>query len=115
MATVVLPPDWEQRLQPLLDEAGEIVARCVEIHDVAISKLVAGRDKDWEFLREAFLAEYLNAATFIERARLLQEMPQQAVLRPRLTRLRSFLEKTRDLRAVTKALQDFHRELERAA
>ena len=87
----------------------------MEIHDVAISKFVAGRDKDWEFLHEAFLAEYLNAATFIERARLLQEMPQQAVLRPRLTRLRSFLEKTRDLRAVTKALQDFHRELERAA
>ena len=45
LATVVLPPDWEQRLQPLLDEAGEIVARCVEIHDVAISKFVAGRDK----------------------------------------------------------------------
>lgn len=42
LATVVLPTNWRERLQPLLDESGDTIAFCAEIHDVAVSKLIAG-------------------------------------------------------------------------
>ena len=54
LATVVLPTSWEKRLQPLTDDKGEIVAYCAEIHDIAVSKLIAGREKDFRFLKDAF-------------------------------------------------------------
>lgn len=38
LATVVLVPGWEARLQPLADETGTVIARCLELHDVAVSK-----------------------------------------------------------------------------
>ncbi|MBI5383411.1 MAG: hypothetical protein HZA90_01850 [Verrucomicrobia bacterium] len=47
-----LPAGWEQRLIRVSTEnmAG-VVGWCLEIHDLAVSKLAAGRDKDMEFVR----------------------------------------------------------------
>ncbi|MBI1760814.1 MAG: hypothetical protein HYR56_05185 [Acidobacteria bacterium] len=50
LATVVLPSDWQERLQPLADDSGQIIAHCLELYDVAVSKLMASRDQDWGFL-----------------------------------------------------------------
>lgn len=60
LATVVLPAGWEERMKPLLDKQNEVAAYCAEIHDVAVSKLIAGREKDFQFLRDAFEAELIR-------------------------------------------------------
>lgn len=49
--TEVLPGGWEGRLV-LVENVNKAGARgwCLEVHDLAISKLVAGREKDLEFV-----------------------------------------------------------------
>ena len=47
LATVVLPPGWQDRLVPLTDESGQLRAYCLEVHDTCVSKLMAGREKDF--------------------------------------------------------------------
>lgn len=49
-ATVVLTPGWRERLNPLADANGRVVALCLEPHDAAVSKLIAGREKDFQFI-----------------------------------------------------------------
>lgn len=87
LATVVLPTGWRERLKPLLDEAGNEVAFYAEIHDIAVSKLISGREKDFLFLKEAFVREFVDVESFLERLRLVEEMPQSPVLIPRLEML----------------------------
>ncbi|HWB53597.1 MAG TPA: DUF6036 family nucleotidyltransferase [Tepidisphaeraceae bacterium] len=49
--TAILPAGWKDRLIPLSGPAtGGAVGLCLEVHDLAVSKLVAGREKDMEFL-----------------------------------------------------------------
>jgi hypothetical protein len=42
-----LPKGWERRLKPL--RFGRVTAYCLEIHDLIVTKLAAGRLKDMEF------------------------------------------------------------------
>lgn len=105
LATVVLPTGWRERLQPLEDENGNVVAFCAEIHDVAVSKLIAGREKDFLFLKEAFLREYISIDEFLERAKLVGSMPQSEVLISRLENLTKFIPKS-DMSAVKKMLAE---------
>ncbi len=93
LATVILPTGWRERLQPLKDENGETIALVAEIHDIAISKLIAGREKDFAFLKELFSRQYISFETFFERAELVKEMPQSEVLFPRLEKLSKTLPK----------------------
>ena len=90
-ATVVLPKDWEKRLQNLTDERGETIAFCVEIHDAAVSKFIAGREKDFQFLKDAFEREFIDFEVFVERLKSIKEMPQNEVLKPRLESFTQFL------------------------
>src|SRR5260221_210646 len=49
--TAVLPSGWKDRLIAIRNEnTGGGTGLCLEIHDLAISKLVAGREKDLEFI-----------------------------------------------------------------
>ncbi|MCP5519346.1 MAG: hypothetical protein H7A45_19045 [Verrucomicrobiales bacterium] len=49
--TAVLPSGWKNRLVRLENEnTGGAAGLCLEIHDLAVSKLVAGREKDLNFL-----------------------------------------------------------------
>ena len=51
--TAVLPDGWEGRLVSISNEnTNGITGLCLEVHDLAISKYVAGRPKDMEFTRE---------------------------------------------------------------
>lgn len=51
--TAILPRDWEKRLVRVFNEnTGGVAGLCIEAHDLAISKYVAGRPKDLEFTRE---------------------------------------------------------------
>lgn len=47
LATVVLLAGWQERLVPLTDESGQLRAYCLEVHDTCVSKLMAGREKDF--------------------------------------------------------------------
>jgi hypothetical protein len=49
--TAILPAGWRDRLVPVRNpNTGGGTALCLEVHDLAVSKLVAGRDKDLEFV-----------------------------------------------------------------
>jgi hypothetical protein len=51
--TAILPAGWQERLVVICNEnTRRFVARCLEPHDLAVSKLVAGREKDREFVSE---------------------------------------------------------------
>jgi hypothetical protein len=64
-ATAVLPEGWEARLVPVPTPAG--TGLCLETHDLVISKYVAGREKDREYVRAAVRHRLVDRATLLER------------------------------------------------
>lgn len=67
--TAVLPTGWRARLVPYLTTATQgVTALCLEIHDLWISKAIAGRPKDVEFCRILAKDRLVEAQTL--RARL---------------------------------------------
>jgi hypothetical protein len=63
--TAVLPDGWEARLVPVPTPAG--TGLCLEPHDLVISKYVAGREKDREYVRAAVMHRLVDRATLLER------------------------------------------------
>ena len=51
LGTITVPRGWEERLVPFGREEELANVWTLEIHDLAATKLMAGRDKDFEFLR----------------------------------------------------------------
>ena len=69
-STARLPDGWQGRLVRFESPGTRgVTAWCLELHDLWISKAVAGRQKDHEFCRSLFGLGVLDAATL--RARLL--------------------------------------------
>ncbi len=85
--TVVLPPGWQERLQPLWDEEDRLIAYCTELYDTAFRKLIAGREKDFEFLGEIMKRGLLDPQTLAERIASAQELMQASVIPSRLETL----------------------------
>jgi len=55
LETAVLPVGWEDRLVSVHNaNTGGGIGRCLEVHDLAISKLVAGRERDLDFVHALF-------------------------------------------------------------
>jgi hypothetical protein len=68
-STAVLPADWKKRLVRLRNaNTGGIEGLCLEVHDLAISKYVAGREKDLEFTRALARHGMTRRATLEARA-----------------------------------------------
>lgn len=95
LATVVLPTGWQERLVSLTDEAGNLHAYCLEAHDTCVSKLMAGREKDFAFIKELLDRGLVDMETFISRAELIADMPQSNALQPRLEKLEAYLKVAR--------------------
>lgn len=58
----ILPDGWERRVVEIRNENTRGHAgRCLEVHDLAASKLVAFREKDREFVRLLLLEDLVNA------------------------------------------------------
>jgi hypothetical protein len=77
--TATLPRGWEARLVRVCNEnTGGVTGLCLEAHDLAISKYVAGRQKDLAFTRE--LARHRMTQAPVLRARL-RVTPLEAKLR----------------------------------
>jgi hypothetical protein len=52
--TATLPEGWEGRLIEVCNEnTGGATGWCLEIHDLLLSKCVAGRERDWRFVEDA--------------------------------------------------------------
>jgi hypothetical protein len=66
--TAVLPTGWRRRLVRIENRntAGK-VGLCLEVHDLAISKYAAGREKDREFTRELARHGMTKRATLLRR------------------------------------------------
>lgn len=93
LSTIVLASGWQDRLQPLITSEDRIVAYCLEIHDVAASKLIAGRDKDLEFLFEAISSELISPLTLVDRLKLADTQVENDTIPDRVSRLIVFLKK----------------------
>ena len=64
----VLPNGWERRAIAVRHaNANNATGWCVEVHDLAASKLVAFRDKDREFVRVLMAEELVNARKLLLR------------------------------------------------
>ncbi len=51
--TATMPAGWERRLVLIENEnTGGARGWCPEVHDLLLSKCVAGRERDWEFVEE---------------------------------------------------------------
>jgi hypothetical protein len=66
--TAVLPAGWRERLVRYQSPAtGGVVAWCLELHDLWISKAIAGRPKDREFCRALLDGGYVDRVTLTTR------------------------------------------------
>ena len=67
--TATLPKGWQRRLVRIESpNTGGIAGLCLEAHDLAISKYVAGREKDLEFTRELARHKMTDKETLLARA-----------------------------------------------
>lgn len=85
----VLPPDlptlpqgWEERLVSY--RAGGITARCLEIHDLIVSKLAAGRLKDYEFIASGLIGKLARLEELQRRLERISDTHVRAILLARL-------------------------------
>jgi hypothetical protein len=77
-----LAPGWEQRLVPFGPAAPHV--RCLEIHDLVLSKLAAGRLKDFELIAVLLDRELVDLAIARERIASVPDLPMRAILMARL-------------------------------
>lgn len=70
--TAILPAGWEARLVRVQNEnTDHKVGLCVEPHDLAASKLAAGRPKDLAFVETMLAHDLVSPQVVAERAELL--------------------------------------------
>jgi len=63
-----LPSGWEERLVRVENEnTFGAIGWCLEPHDLAVSKLIAGRGKDFDFVGVMVDAKIVSAAVIQER------------------------------------------------
>lgn len=65
--TAVLPEGWRERLVRWPVPGSNVVALCLEVHDLAVAKLVAGRDKDLRWLAVLASTGVLDDAVVLAR------------------------------------------------
>lgn len=66
--TAILPTGWQGRLVKLQNANTDLkVGWCLEPHDLAVSKLAAGRDKDWPFVSAMLTHGIIHTKTLQER------------------------------------------------
>ena len=80
--TAVLPDGWKSRLVPVPTAAG--TGLCLEPHDLVISKYVAGREKDREYVRAVVRHRLVDRETLLER---LSSTPIEDAIRSRIAAL----------------------------
>jgi len=77
--TAVLPDGWETRLVAVPTSAGR--GLCLEPHDLVVSKYVAGREKDREYVRAALRHRLVEPSVLLDR---LARTPLEPASRERI-------------------------------
>ena len=67
--TATLPRDWMERA--VLTYVGDVTAICPDLHDLAVSKCAAGREKDADYIRVLLQHKLVKLDTLMERIGLL--------------------------------------------
>jgi hypothetical protein len=76
--TAVLPEDWQNRLIPIDNEnTNGYIGLCLEVHDLLVSKYVAGREKDREFCSAVAEAGLVDVKILRERLESTDVDPQR--------------------------------------
>ncbi len=79
--TATLPRNWQKRLVRIENpNTGGFAGLCLEVHDLAISKYVAGREKDREFTQALARYEMTNKMILFERLGETKLLPAVAKL-----------------------------------
>ena len=87
-STAVLPRDWQRRLVAIDNETTNgVTGYCLEVHDLAVSKLIAQRSKDTEFVQELVRHDMVQEKTLLNR--LGQTQLQESIRSSVLTRIKS--------------------------
>jgi hypothetical protein len=73
-----LPDHWEQRANVL--DRGNLKIRCLELHDLVLSKLVAGRLKGNELIAALIHHKLVDAAVVHQRIALIADLHLRAIL-----------------------------------
>jgi hypothetical protein len=79
---VLLPNGREARLTPL--QVGDITAWCLDVNDLVVSKLNAGRLKDYEFVNAVLRARLADFDEVVRRVQTFPDLHQRAVWLARL-------------------------------
>lgn len=70
--TATLPFGWEERVVKVQNENTDLkIGYCLDPHDLAASKLAAGREKDWQFVDLMLQHEIVDPATLQARIAML--------------------------------------------
>jgi len=68
----LLPEGWESRLIKVQNANTDLkIGYCLEPHDLAASKLAAGRDKDWPFVEAMLRRKIVDGRVVKDRIMLL--------------------------------------------
>lgn len=69
MPSAILPKGWQHRATPVSDPISTRgkTGWCIELHDLAASKLAAYREKDREFVRLLLIEKMIDGKTLDER------------------------------------------------
>jgi hypothetical protein len=78
----VLPEGWRDRLVPL--DAGSVVASCLEVTDLAVAKLAAGRLKDYELVASLLQRGRIQPSVVADRIATFGDVRLRAILLARL-------------------------------
>ncbi len=74
--TAVLPAGWRDRLVAVCNaNTRGATAWCLEVHDLLVAKAVAGREKDWVFIREAIRHGLVDETLVLERLAVTDILP----------------------------------------
>ncbi len=86
--TAVLPTGWKERLVPVRNENTHgVTGYCLEVHDLLVSKYVAGRPKDLEFTAVVTRAGLADLHTLLSRLEATPvEQDQVALITARIRR-----------------------------
>ena len=89
--TATLPEGWKDRLVPLrTPNTGGATGLCLEIHDLAVSKLVAGREHDVEYVAVLLRRGLADAGVVAQRLSMTEiDLRVRAVCEARLRALRA--------------------------
>lgn len=76
--TASLPKGWQDRLIRIQNQNTDLkVGLCLEPHDLAVAKLIAGREKDWSYLSSMMRASLVSPEVVLERLEQTDAQPAQ--------------------------------------